>query len=177
MLRTRFIALVFLTVYCPACAAQTNSTDPRLFEKAGFAADFPCEPKEREGVFQKEPKLARSFSYECSADGIKYSVSLPERFDEFEPSKASEQLQEIEQFLKQSIGPEGEVRSRDVQFGDYKARELLVIGKNRVGKMINIAHPRGTYGVQAYSEKPSSIDMFDARTKKFFDSFKLVPEK
>jgi hypothetical protein len=130
MLRTAaLIALVFLTVCCPACAAQTNPADPHFFEKAGFAVDFPCEPKEREGVFQKEPTLARSFSYECSADGIKYSVSLPERFDEFDPSKASDQIQEIEQFLKKSIGPEGEVRGRDVQFGTIKLESCWSLGR------------------------------------------------
>lgn len=161
-----------------SCSAQTRdkARGVRTFSAAGFKAAFPCEPKEGIETFQEEPRPARLFSYTCVDRNIKYSISLPERFENFDETKTKEQLDGIEKTLRETAGENATVTTRASVRNGYESREIILKGAKKVGKMASIAHPRGIYGVQAYAEKPVSQSEFDQRVEIFFDSFSVLSD-
>lgn len=164
------------SLFTGACSGQSSVWVKVESAEAGFVTLFPCKPEFSKRLFQKEPKEANVFSYKCNFEGINFSVSLPERFEEFDPIKVEEELDGIEEFLKTSIGSNAEIIKRDLEISDYISREFEVESGNVYGLQLNIAHPRGIYGVQAFGKYATSRDKarVEEIIRKFITSFKLV---
>ena len=83
-----------------------------------FEALFPCKPEVSKKLFQKVPEEGYVYSYECRSAGMNFSVSLPERFHDFDPVKANEELEGVEQALKSMIGSTADITtSHQLLFG------------------------------------------------------------
>lgn len=178
--------LVFLaTLSVTSCEAQPKSAKWTWtnFEsaEAGIKVDFPCEPVKSSKVFQEEPKLSRVFSLKCSMAKFDFSVSLPERFGEFEPDKVDEELSGVEQVLRTMIDDKATIATRNIVVQTYAAREFSVKNDWTLGRHLHIAHPRGSYNVQVLFNPTNDKALtgveaseFESAAKRFFDSFVLL---
>lgn len=181
-----FACLIFLAVF--SCDAQPKSDswvwNDFEFVEAGIKIAFPCRPVESVKTFQEGPKLARVFSYKCSAAKFEFSVSLPERFGVFEPEKVNEDLKGVEQVLREIIDDKATITGRDVVVQTYVGREFYVRNDWTLGRQLHIAHPRGGYSIQisftptnesAFSK--AQAKEFESVAKRFFDSFVILDGK
>ena len=76
------LLFIYLALFS-ACAAQTRSDlewKTFDFSDSGIQIALPCEPSKEAKIFQKEPKLAQRYAYECKKDNLDFSVSLAEHF-------------------------------------------------------------------------------------------------
>lgn len=177
----RILLMMFclmFVVFAASCSGQSQSSIWSKIEsqEAGFEVLFPCKPEISKKLFQEEPKEANVFSYKCEFEGINFSVSLPERFEDFDPSQIEEQLDGIEEVLRTSLVSNATVTPRNLKFSDYHSREFEVDSGNVYGLQLNIAHPRGVYGVQAfgkYDGSPARAKVVET-ARKFVGSFKLL---
>jgi len=143
---------------------------------AGFKATFPCEPASTKKLFQKEPKIANLYSYKCDHQGISFSISLPERFEDFDSSRIEQDLSGVEQTLRSMIGDKAQVVSKNRVVKTHSSREFEVDGGGTYGRQLNIAHPRGVYGVQAfgkYANKAGRSEI-ESLAQRFLDSFTFL---
>src|SRR5688500_9153870 len=91
-----FICLAFWS----SCVAQTSSdVEWKTFDfsDSGIKIALPCEPLREAKVFQEKPKLAQTYTYGCKKDNFDFSVSLAEHFNEFDPNKAKESFDGVEE--------------------------------------------------------------------------------
>lgn len=106
-MKRRIIIFILFSVSTVACQAQKAELSLQWkdfdFSEAGIKTALPCEPSKSVKTFQKEPKLAQVYQYACEKDGFKFSVSLSEHFDEFDPKKVKDSIDNIEQGLRDGI--------------------------------------------------------------------------
>jgi uncharacterized DUF497 family protein len=173
-----FICLALLST----CAAQTHSNFGwKIFDfsDSGIQIALPCEPSKEAKIFQKEPKLAQRYAYECKKDNLDFSVSLAEHFGEFDPNKTKENFDFTEKMFRQTIDEKSKLSAKDIAFQSYSAREFTIENENRLAKAIHFHNKRGSYNVQVISLKnPNQSlenfrDEFQKNTQKFFDSVKI----
>jgi hypothetical protein len=173
----RIASCLIFVQFAASCSGQSQASPWSKIEsaEAGFEILFPCQPEISKKLFQKEPKEANAYSYQCEFEGISFSVSLPERFEDFDPSKIEEQLDGIEEVLRMSIGSNAAVKTTNLRISDYLAREFEADGSGVYGLQLNIAHPRGIYGVQAFGKYDGSSTRAKVAdsARKFVSSFKL----
>jgi hypothetical protein len=143
---------------------------------AGFKALFPCKPERSKKLFQKEPKEANLYSYKCDYRETSFSVSLPERFEEFDAAKTEEQLSGIERTLRQMIGSNAAIKTKNQPIEGYEARAFEVESETVYGIQLNIAHPRGTYGVQGFGKFGEASEKIEIEemVRKFIESFAFL---
>ncbi len=124
------VLIVFLIGQVSACNVQ--NVDPGNLWKvvkskdAGFKASFPCDAVSTKKLFQEVPKLAHLYSFECEYEGINFSVSLPERFGEFDPIQVGQDLDGVEETLLSMIGKNARIISTNRIFQSYSLREFEV---------------------------------------------------
>lgn len=151
ILRNGFVLLFLFCSLLGACNAQTTSDNSEWkyfdFREAGFRIKFPCEPSSSVRTFQKIPKLARVFAYECVKHGVKFSVSLPERFGELDESKAKDSLDSVEKMLREMVSDKAEIATRDATIQGYPSRQFTVKNERTIGRQLHIEHPRGNYNL------------------------------
>jgi len=181
MRNLKALLFVFLTFWC-SCAAQTRSDIEWKtfdFSDSGIKAALPCEPSREAKVFQKEPKLAQTYTYGCKKDNLDFSVSLAEHFNEFDPNKAKESFDNIEEMLRNSIKDKATLTAKDITFQTYAAREITSENENVLGKMLLVQNKRGSYNVQLMARrKPNQSkedfnDEFQKNSKQLVDSVKI----
>lgn len=167
---------LIVVLFTVSCSGQSSEWIKVESSDAGFEALFPCEPEISKKLFQKEPKEANAFSYKCNFKGINFSVSLPERFEEFDPNKVEEQLDGVEGFLRQSIGSHAVITRIDLKFSNYTSREFETVSDSVYGIQLHIAHPRGLYGVQAFGKYVTNSEQVKVKetVREFIGSFKLL---
>lgn len=179
MRNSLFISFFLLLIFFSSCSAQPNEKDAtwRLVEpaEAGFKAMFPCDPKVSKKLFQETLKMAHLYTYECSFEGVRFSVSLPERFGDFDPKMSKERLDGTEGLLREGIGEKGRITAKDSDSNGYLSREFEVDSGNVYGRQFQIEHRRGQYGIQAFGkyERAKDRERISAIMARFIDSFKL----
>lgn len=170
MRKLKTLLLVSL-IFCCFCAAQ-NRLDVEWkiydFSDSGIKIALPCEPSREAKVFQKEPKLAQRYAYGCKKDNFDYSVDLAEHFNEFDPNRAKESFNNIEEMLRNSINDKATLTAKDTTFQTYAAREITSENENVLGRMLLVQNKRGSYNVQLMSQrKPNqSKEDFDSEFQK-----------
>lgn len=150
------------------------------FAEPGVRADFPCEPKLSEKVFQEKPRIARSFSIVCTHEGYDFSISLPERFGDYQLENVERELQESEDTLRIVFDDKARLTSTPIVFRTYLAREFSIRNDWTIGRQLVVAHERGLYSVQISRPDRTStlsgkqITEFETIAKKFIGSFDLL---
>lgn len=144
--------------------------------EAGFDATFPCDPKLSKKLCQETPKFAHLYSYECTFEGVKFSVSLPERLGDYDPKMSKERLDSTEALLREGIGEKGRIVVEESDMNGYLSRKFEVDSGNVYGRQFQIEHTRGQYGVQAFGkyEGTKSRERIVSIVARFIDSFKLA---
>lgn len=168
-----------------ACSAQHQSNYEWTnydFAESGIKIALPCEPSKKAKVFQEEPKLAQSYSYNCKKDAFTFDVTLAEHFGNFDSSKVKASYAGIEEMLRQSIGDKGTVTAKDTSFQSFAAREITARNENVLGRMLLVQNSRGTYTAQirlVRNAKQSASDFeadFEKNAKLFFQAFEIYTE-
>ena len=181
MKNLRTLLFVYLALSC-ACSAQTHSNPEWKtfdFSDSGIKIDLPCEPSREAKVFQKEPKLAQRYAYGCKKDNLDFSVSLAEHFNEFDPNKAKQSFDGVEEMLRNSIKDKANLSAKDTTFQTYVAREIAAENEDLLGKMLLVQNKRGFYNVQLMSRrKPNQSkedfnDEFQKSSQQLIDSIKI----
>ena len=181
-MKTLKTLLFVYLAFCCSCAAQTTSNFEWKtfdFSDSGIKLALPCEPSKSAKVFQKEPKLAQTYSYNCKKDNFEFSVSLAEHFDDFDPAKAKERFDGVEGLMRESLGGKADLSAKDTTFQTFVAREFSIENETRLAKAIHFQNKRGFYNVQVISQrKPNQSsedfrDEFQKNTRSFFDSVKI----
>src|SRR5437868_2852970 len=113
-----------LTSYNLCCSAQSVVWSRVGSEDAGFEALFPCKPEVSKKLFQQVSKEAYLYSYECKYAGINFSVSLRERFHDFDPAKVGDEIDEQEQMLRSLIGSKANITASNRLFSGFASREF-----------------------------------------------------
>lgn len=174
---TILLTLVFFIISC-----QTQKADSSLqwkdfdFSEAGIKIALPCEPSKSIKTFQKEPKLAQVYQYVCEKDEFKFSVSLSEHFEEFDPKKVKDSIDSIEKGLRDGIKNNANFSSRDVIFQNFQCRVFDVKNATVLGRHLHIQNERGAYNIQLISNiKPNQSNEdfnseFESVGKILFDS-------
>ncbi len=162
-----------------SCSAQNSEWAKVKSEEALFEVMFPCKPEISKKLFQQVPKEAFVHSFKCEFNGISFSVSLPERFNDFDPTKADEELDGVEQTLRSMIGSKAQIKAKNQLFSANASRELEVDSGNVFGLQLNIAESRGVYGVQAFGkyEKNEDRAKIEEMARKFVGSFKFLEQQ
>ncbi len=166
---------MILTSLASSCSAQNAEWSKVESDDAGFEVMFPCKPEISKKLFQQVPKEAFLYSYKCEHEGISFSVSLPERFSDFDPAKADEELEGVEKTLRSMINSKAQIKTKNQLFFGNASREFEVDSGNVFGLQLNIAESRGVYGVQAFGKYETNEDReeIETRVRKFVNSFKL----
>jgi hypothetical protein len=184
-MRNHCFGLIFLISLCGfSCnGQQSNKFVWKTFEfkDAGVAISLPCEPERTAKVFQEKPKVARSYSFSCSEADFDFAVSLPERFNAFNPEKAEEELQNAERTLRVMIDDKAAISGRDMNIQGKLAREFTVKNDWTTGRQVAVVDERGIYNIQLSFTAPNGatltvkqISEFHAVANKYFDSIKIV---
>lgn len=177
----RMLLFIYLALF-NVCIAQTHTNSEWKtfdFSESGIQIVLPCEPSKEAKIFQKEPKLAQRFTYECKKDNFNFSISLAEHFGEFDPIKAKESFDFAEKMFRQTIDDKSNLSSKDSNFKSYPAREFTIENENRLAKAIHFQNKRGSYNVQIISQRKLNQSLenfqndFQKNTQKFFDSLKV----
>ncbi|MGE3466320.1 MAG: hypothetical protein AB7J13_05250 [Pyrinomonadaceae bacterium] len=174
-----FISFYLIVGFSLACSGQPSEKDaswtPVESSEAGFKAMFPCDPKVSKKLFQETPKVAHLYSYECTFEGVKFSVSLPERLGDFDPRLSKERLDSTEGLLREGIGEKGRITANDSDSNGYLSRDFEVDSGNVYGRQFLIEHLRGQYGIQAFGKYEGAMnrERILALASRFIDSFKL----
>lgn len=169
------------------CSSQDNVNKfvwkDFTFEDAGIKISLPCEPSKEVKVFQKEPKLAQRYTFNCKKDNFEFSISLSEHFGDFSEDKAKETISFTEKMLKESIGDNADFSSKDISFEDAIGKEFNAKNESRLSKLIYIQNKRGAYNIQIISSNNAkkSVKDFDKEfediSNKFVDSFKIIEQR
>lgn len=185
MKNLKALSFLYLILFC-SCAAQTQSKyEWRNFDfsESGIKVALPCEPSKKARVFQEEPKLAKSYIYNCENDGFDLTVSLSEHFGEFDENNVKERFDGIQEMMSQSIADKGSVTAKDLSFQTYSAREITARNENVLGKLLLVQNSRGTYNAQIRLVKKSKQSKaefeaeFEKNAKLFFESFEIYTKQ
>ncbi|MEQ1643731.1 MAG: hypothetical protein ABL959_09835 [Pyrinomonadaceae bacterium] len=181
-----FCASFFLLVAMSgfSCNAQPSSHfvwKDFEFQEAGVKASLPCVPDKSSKVFQEKPKLAKSYSVSCSTSDFSFAISLPERFDNFNPERADKELREAEDVLTRILEEKARLSGKEIIFQGLPAREFTVRNDWTTGRQIAIFHERGIYNLLVSFTAPEAAALtnqqrsdFETVANKFFDSVQLV---
>lgn len=178
------IAVLFLFVaFTVSCNAQKeNSTliwKNFDFSDAGINISMPCEPSKSVKIFQEKPKLAQVYQFNCEEDNLKFSITLSERFEDFEPNKTKEKIDGIEKFIREGVKDKATVSAKDLTFQTFAARQFDVINETSIARHLHIQNERGAYNIQLIlKRKPNQLakDMnaeFESVAPEYFDSLKI----
>ncbi len=185
MRNLKTLLFVSLTFWC-SCTAQTRSdVEWKTFDfsDSGIKVALPCEPSREAKVFQKEPKLAQRYDYGCKKNNLDFSVSLAEHFNEFDPNKAGESFDNIEEMLRNSIKDKATLGTKDTTFQAFAAREITSENENLLGKILLVQNKRGTYNVLLMSRRDANQSKenfnveFQKNAQQLFDSFEISPKE
>lgn len=186
MLKELVVIIMFFSLFSSFSAQNTEKRVTkrsvwRIIESAdaGFNITFPCDPVITKKLFQEVPKVANLYTYKCEYDGISFSVSLPERFEDFDPNRAENNLKGVEQTLRSMIGEKAKMTSKGRSFQNYPSRLIEVESSDTLGRQLHIEHPRGMYGIQAFGKFRNEVERSKIETlaEKFIDSFTLVENR
>lgn len=175
-MRFWLITIVLILIsFAPSCPAQSSVWSKVESVDAGFETLFPCKPEISKKLFQQVSKEAYAYSHKCEFNGVNFSVSLPERFSDFDSAKADEELDGVEQTLRSMIGSNAQLEIKNQVLFENPSRGFEVDSGNVFGRQLNISHPRGVYGVQAFGKYENGGDRarIVEMVEKFVGSFKL----
>lgn len=175
-----FFACGVLSLSCGAQSIPSEAWKTFEFTGPNLKAEFPCEPKLTEKLYQEKPKIARSFGITCSNETFDFSISLPERFGEYKIENVDTELDEFEITLKIMIDDKALITSRHIVFGTFPAREFIIKNDWSIGRQIVFAHERGLYSIQVLRPdrnvtlSQNQVAEFETVANKFIDSFQLL---
>jgi len=169
--------IVLLGMLSFACSGQSTVWQKVESTDAGFEILFPCKPEASKKLFQKVPKEAYLYTHKCDHKGISFSVSLPERFADFDSSRSNDELEGVETVLRSGIGAKADIKVSSHPYPNYASREFEVDSGNVYGLQLHVVHRRGVFGVQVFGKYTDDKEraQIEELSKTFIRSFKLLP--